>query len=266
MLQRVEHGPQYITFEQQRVDRRLLALRRVGMAEHIGEREVGIARGLFRALLEIGQRVLGDVVVFGEHRRHALADDGRRKQLGQRGGHGFEQRPLGAEGKIGADREARRRQRQPLALDRLGVEPERGRQMQPAGDAAAPAVVAVMVLDALAPGGAKGRVLGARQDHGVLARNDRLVAVAVQRPCLHLDLGQQRRRSSGDGSGGGCDSARHRPAAARLRVRSPTSRLWPRRGRRSQSASPCRRRPLPSPRRVPPHARASSRREPGWCC
>ena len=63
--------------------------------------------------------------------------------------------------------------------------------MQPARDAAAPAVVAVMVLDALAPGRAKGRVLGSGEDHGVLARNDRLVAVAVQRPCLHLGLRQR---------------------------------------------------------------------------
>ena len=191
MLERVQHGPEDIAFEHQRVDRRLLAFRRVGMLQHIGEGEVGIARGLFGPLAEIGQRVLGDVVVFGEHRRHALADDDRREQLRQRRGDRLEQRAVGAEGEIGADREARRRQRQPFALHRFGVEAERGRQMQPARDAAAPAIVAVMVLDALAPCGAEGRVLGAREDHGVLARNDRLVAVAIERPCLHFALRQR---------------------------------------------------------------------------
>ena len=63
--------------------------------------------------------------------------------------------------------------------------------MQPAGDAAAPAVLAVMVLDALAPGGAEGRILGMCEDHGILARDDRLIAVAVQRPGLHLGLRQR---------------------------------------------------------------------------
>ena len=62
--------------------------------------------------------------------------------------------------------------------------------MQPAGDAAAPAILAVMVLDALAPCGAEGRILGAGEDHGILARNDRLIAVAVERPGLHLALRQ----------------------------------------------------------------------------
>jgi hypothetical protein len=47
-----------------------------------------------------------------------------------------------------------------------------------------------VIADALDPHAAEGRVLGLRQDEGVLDRHPRLIVVAVQHPLLQLQLGQ----------------------------------------------------------------------------
>ena len=130
--------------------------------------------------------------------------------------------------------------------------------MQPARDAAVPAVGAVMVLDALAPLARGTPDRRTRQDHGVLARDARLVAVAVERPGLHLALGQ-RAAVSGDGRDGGCGSARRRPA----RSTASSSRRRLARVKSFTAQSPCRHGRSPSrlPRRR--RVRASFRRRTG---
>src|SRR4051795_5678304 len=63
--------------------------------------------------------------------------------------------------------------------------------MEPASDAAIPAAGPVMILDALAPLRPERRIGRPGQDHRILARDHRLVAKAVERPGLHLALGQR---------------------------------------------------------------------------
>ena len=112
----------------------------------------------------------------------------RREQFGQRGGDGFERRPVTDEMHIGFDREARRRKN---ALGRFHVsrvEPEPFRQLEPALDAAFGADIAVVVLDAMPPFETRGTVAKPRDDHRILDRDRALVIVAVQRPCLNLSL------------------------------------------------------------------------------
>src|SRR5215475_13390889 len=48
----------------------------------------------------------------------------------------------------------------------------------------------VVILNTTEPDPPKGRVLGLRDDQGILDRNPRLVVVAIQHPLLQLDLRQ----------------------------------------------------------------------------
>ena len=100
------------------------------------------------------------------------------------------QRLLAHEMDIGLDREFRRRQRAFLAHDVVAVEPEAVGQDQPALDAALVLAVAVVVGDAVEPFAAELPVVAAAHEGSVLARDRRLIDVAVQRPRLHLPLVQ----------------------------------------------------------------------------
>ncbi len=113
--------------------------------------------------------------------------DGR-EQLGQRGGHRLQQRALAHEVDVGFHREARARQRTLPGDDVGAIEAQRVGQHQPALDAALLAAVAVVVEQAMHPLAAQLAVVRAGHQRGVLARHRRLVAVAVERPRLHLAL------------------------------------------------------------------------------
>ena len=110
VLQRVAHRPQHAAFEFERGEHLLLLLGRAGVAPAIIQRKVGVARGLRRPLVEIGERLAGDERIARQHAFDPLADDLRREQLGERRGDGFEQGLLAHETDIGIDGKARRRQ------------------------------------------------------------------------------------------------------------------------------------------------------------
>ena len=106
-MQRIQHGPQHVALENERPDRRLLLLRRPGLALDIVESEIRIARRLGQALLEIGENLGRYIVVVLQHARDADTDGFRREHFGQRRGDGFQKRFLPHEMHIGLDGEAR---------------------------------------------------------------------------------------------------------------------------------------------------------------
>src|SRR5262249_8825434 len=68
----------------------------------------------------------------------------------------------------------------------LAVEPDALGQAQPQLEPALAGGLAVVVADALDPHAAEGRILGLRQDDGVLDGHARLVVVAVHHPLRQL--------------------------------------------------------------------------------
>ena len=67
VLQRVAHRPQHAAFEFERGQHLLLLLGRAGVALAIVQRKVGVARGLRRPLVEIGERLAGDERIARQH-------------------------------------------------------------------------------------------------------------------------------------------------------------------------------------------------------
>ena len=55
IVKRVQHAPQHIALERKRIDHRLLLFGVSRMPFHPFEREIGIALGLRRTLVEVGQ-------------------------------------------------------------------------------------------------------------------------------------------------------------------------------------------------------------------
>ena len=151
MVQGVELGPQHVALEAHGIDGGGLLLRRRGVALDVVEGEVGVAVGLVEAALEILHGLLADEVVVLEHAGDALAVDGGREQLGERGGHRLQQRALAHEIDIGLDGKARGGQRALHGDDVGAVEAERVGQHQPALDAALLAAVAVVIEQAVHP-------------------------------------------------------------------------------------------------------------------
>ncbi len=110
----------------------------------------------------------------------------RREQFGERGGDGLERRALADEPDVGLHREAHRRQRS-LHRHHIGpVEAEAVGQLEPPLDAARIAVEAVVIEDPPHPDASQLPILQPTEERRVLARDRRLVAVAVQGPGLHL--------------------------------------------------------------------------------
>ena len=171
VVQRVELGPQHVALEAHGIDGGRLLLRRRGVALDVVEGEVGVAVGLVEAALEILHGPLADEIVALQHAGDALAVDGRREQLGQRGGHRLQQRALAHEIDVGLDGEARGRQRA-LHGDHVGaVEAQRVGEHQPALDAALLAAGAVMIEHAMHPFAAQLAVVRAAHQGGILARH-----------------------------------------------------------------------------------------------
>ena len=190
VVKRVELGPEHLTFELQRVDHRLLLLAIAGMVEAVGQSEIGVSLGLNRTLVEIGQRLLRDEVVMGEHALGANADDIRREELGQRRGDRLQKRALANEMHIGVDGKARSRQNTASGHDIVAIEPDAVGQGDPFLDPTAFALGAVMVDDALAPFTPQLDRAKAGENEAVLHRDHRLVVIAIERPGLNLLAGQ----------------------------------------------------------------------------
>ena len=157
-----------------------------GVALDVVEGEVGVARRLRKPGGEVGEGVLVDEVVAREHRARALADDGGREQLGERGRDGLQKRPLAHEVHVGVDCETGRGQHSVFGEDALPIEPQPLAQVQPLRDAPLSLASAVVVHDALRPLPAQIRVDDPRHQGRVLDGDSTLVVVAVERPGLNL--------------------------------------------------------------------------------
>src|SRR5581483_4479983 len=97
MVEGVELCPQHVALEAHGIDDGSLLRRRRRMDLDVVEGEVGIAVGLVQAAPEILHGPLADESIALQHAGDALAVDGGREQLGERGGHGFQQRALAHE-------------------------------------------------------------------------------------------------------------------------------------------------------------------------
>src|SRR5437016_2606373 len=188
MVKGIELDPQHVGLEDQRVAHRFALGRGPGMLLDVFEREAGIARRLLQAAAEIAHDIGIDEIIVLQHAADALFVQVRCEQLGERGGDGFQRRPVAAEMHIGLHRKARRRQNAFGRFHIGAIEPEPLGQLQPALDAALAAEVAVMVFNPVPPFLPDAAIAETRDHDGVLQRDGALVIVAVQRPGLHLAL------------------------------------------------------------------------------
>lgn len=95
---------------------------------------------------------------------------------------------LAHEIQIGADGKACRRQHALEGDNVFALEAEAFAKTQPALDAALAIGAAIMVDEALAPGPPQGGVVEACDQAGVLARDRRLIGIAIEGPGLNLAL------------------------------------------------------------------------------
>src|SRR5579883_1574978 len=184
--QRVELRPEHIALELERLDRELLFGARPGMGFDVVERPFRIPLRLRRALREIGERLLADEIVVGQHAAHALADDIGREELGERRGDRLERAARAAEFDIGIDGETRRRQNAFGRDDVVAGKTETIGELQPALDAAVARLEAVVIFDPLAPLAPVFRIGEARENRRVLDRDHRLIIIAIERPGLNF--------------------------------------------------------------------------------
>ena len=166
----------------------LLRLGRPCVLLHIFQREIGIARRLGEAALEIGHHVVADEIVVLQHAGDSFPVDVRREQFGQRRGNGFDQRLVADEIHIGLDSENRFGQGAFPRDHIVAVETEAVGENEPALDTAFLLAVAVVVHDAVQPLAPQFAIVATAHERGVLPWHGRLVAVAIQRPGLHLAL------------------------------------------------------------------------------
>src|SRR6266849_1851208 len=189
VVERIEHHPQHVAFEFERLENERLLLRRFRVLPDIGEREVAVAPRLERPGREVRERLGGDEIVVFEHALDPLADDERRKQFGQRGGDGLKQRLFGDEMHIGFDRKARCRKQALERCDVVALESKTVGELEPARNAAFAGCIAVVVDKAATPLAPYVPIKAARDQARVLHRDHGLVVVAVERPGLDLTLG-----------------------------------------------------------------------------
>ena len=187
-MERVELRPEHVALEAHGVHARLLLLARAGVRLDVVEREARVERRLHESLLEIGHHVIVDEIVVLEHPGDALLVDLGREQLGQRGGDRDDERLLDDEAHVGFDGEDGGGQGAPPRHHVLAVEAEAVGQHEPALDAAGVLAKAVVLEHAVDPVAPQLAVEDARDERGILARHGGLVAVAVERPRLHLPL------------------------------------------------------------------------------
>src|SRR4029078_263224 len=180
------HRPENAAFEFERGKHRLLLLRCPRIALDEIEREVGVALRLRRTLVEIAECLASNEIVVRKHARHALADNHRRKQLGERGGDRLEQGLLAHEMHVGLDGKTRARQDSAQGRDVTALKPEAVGELEPPRNAAVAFALAIMVDETRAPFAAHGEILATRDQARVLDGNHRLVIVAIESPGLHL--------------------------------------------------------------------------------
>src|SRR5690606_20194722 len=154
----------------------------------IVEGKICVAGRLAETPAEVGHHLLVDEVVVLQHPCDPLAMDRGREQLRQRGGNGLHQRALTHEIYVSLDGKSRSRQGAGHGCYVVTVEAEPIRQDEPPLDPAFLLTAAVMVENAVNPLAAQLAIGRAAHQGGILPRHRGLVAVPVERPCLHLAL------------------------------------------------------------------------------
>src|SRR5579885_2243954 len=190
VVERIELGPEHVAFEFERGEHGLLLIRPARFALYVVECEIGVARRLSQARIEIGERVAADEGVIRQHARDALADDARREQLSERRRHCLKQRALAHEAHIGLDRELGRGQGAAGRDDIVPIKSEAVSQREPPRDAALAGRAAVVIHQALSPQPPELGIRSARDQRRILARDRALIAIAIERPSLDLALGE----------------------------------------------------------------------------
>ena len=122
----------------------------------------------------------------GDAARHEIGGEA----LGERRGDGLDQRRLLHQLHVGVAGETDPGSDLGEARGFFAVEPDAFREPEPEREPALPFAIAVVIVDALDPHPAKGRILGLGKDDRVLDGNAALVIVPVLHPRLELFPGQ----------------------------------------------------------------------------
>src|SRR5262245_377771 len=160
------------------------------MALDVVKGEVGVPIGLIEPAPEILHRSLADEVVVFQHAANALLVDLRREQFGQRRGDGLEQGFFQDEAHIRLGGKPGRREGARHRFHVLSSKTQRIGQHQPALDAPLLAAVTIVIEQPVHPFAPQLAVQHAAHQCRILTRHRRLVAIAIERPGLHLALVQ----------------------------------------------------------------------------
>ena len=157
------------------------------MADHVVDGLFRVAARSRHARPEILEHVAAHPRVVTFPGEHALLHQVRREELGERGGHRLHEASLPHELDVTVAGEADPGEHRPTARDLVAIEAHPRGQPEPELE---PAVLGVVVLDAVDPHAPERRVVGLRQNDRVLDRDPRLVVVPVEHPLLELNLGE----------------------------------------------------------------------------
>src|SRR5215472_896341 len=187
IIKSVKHGPEDIALGAKSGVGGVLFLASARVFDDPGQSEVGVFGCLREAAREVVEAGGKPRVKLAEP-FHAERDEAPREKFGEGRGHSFQMRPCGDELDVGVNGIARGRQNS-FAAHRVDARQAGGfDQFEPLFDTAGTGVsaVAVVIDQAFAPRGAERGVIGAGEQGGVLARDVRLIVVAVEGPSLEL--------------------------------------------------------------------------------
>src|ERR1700730_3602611 len=188
-IQCVELCPQDVALIAQSLYGEFLLGSGLGVLVHECHGELSVFRRLRQTHLEIIQSASKPRIVLPKF-LHAQRDQVAGKQLGQRRGHGFEQRAVSHDIEIFIHGEARSWKGTLSCASFFRVETGCFGKFQPTFNAAFAMDVAIMVDHTLAPGAPESGIRAARKDDRVFDRDDALVVVAVQGPGLQLSAAE----------------------------------------------------------------------------
>src|SRR5258708_26756496 len=188
-IQRVELCPQDVALIAQRLYGEVLPGSGLRILVDKCHGELSVFRRLRQTHLEIIQSASKPRIVLAKF-LHAQRDQVAVKQLGQRRGHGFEQRAASHDVEIFIHSEACSGKGALSRANFFRVETGCFGKFQPTFNAAFAMDVAIVVDHTLAPGAPETRIRAARKDNRVFDRDDALVVVAVQGPGLQLSAAE----------------------------------------------------------------------------
>src|ERR671910_2909521 len=186
MMDRVDHDPEHLQLERQRLEGSPLALYPGAVTLNQVKTLLAIAGRLHQSALEVVERLRPDPGVVFREGRDAFAHEIRREQLSQRRRNGIYPGFGLAEGHVGFGGQSHAGEDVTLVLHFLARNSHRFSQPDPHLDASAASYGAVVVQDALDPLAAHLGNRAVRNDGCVFPWNRTLIGQTVGHPALEL--------------------------------------------------------------------------------